>query len=109
MGPGLDIEVVCRGHELALGGRLDVHTSPAARAALHSALDDGVGDLVVRVDRLEIWDAPGLGVLVGAQRRAVKNGRRVVLTGVAPREARLIKATRLHRVLTLDPDPAVLG
>jgi anti-anti-sigma factor len=47
-------------------------------------------------------DATGLGVLVGAHRRAQKLGRRLVLRGVSPRLARLLLATRLHRVLTLE-------
>jgi anti-anti-sigma factor len=95
----LSIEVVCAGAELRISGRLDGRSASAARTALQRAIDDGVGDVVVRVPDLEIWDASGLGVLVGAQRRARQAGRSLVLTDVSARQLRLLRATRLHRVL----------
>jgi anti-sigma B factor antagonist len=99
----LSIEIARPGAELVLSGRLDGRTATRLRAALQEAVDAGNGDLVVRVDRLEIWDAAGLGVFVGAHRRARRTGRRVVLTGVPPREMRLIRVTRLSRVLVVEP------
>jgi anti-anti-sigma factor len=98
----LDIEVIQDGAELELAGRLDARSAAAARAALASAVSDGDGDLVVRVDRLEIWDSAGLGVLVGAGRLARRLERRLVLVGVQPRVARLVRATRLSRSIGLE-------
>lgn len=93
---------VASGHELALEGRLDVHSVTDVRAALHAAIDAGDGDLVVDVSGVELVDATGLGMLVGADRRAKLRGRRVVLRAAGPRFLRILRATRLHRVLTLD-------
>ncbi len=59
--------------ELVVGGRLDVRSAADARTVLHSAVDDGVGDLVLDLSELDSWDATGLGVIMGAHRRA---GRR---------------------------------
>lgn len=56
--------------ELAVGGRLDVRSAADARTVLHSALDDGQGDLVLDLTGLDSWDATGLGVIMGAHRRA---------------------------------------
>lgn len=56
--------------ELAVGGRLDVRSAADARTALHTALDDGHGDLVLDLAGLDSWDATGLGVIMGAHRRA---------------------------------------
>lgn len=56
--------------ELAVGGRLDVRSAADARTALHTALDDGHGDLVLDLTGLDSWDATGLGVIMGAHRRA---------------------------------------
>jgi anti-anti-sigma factor len=70
MAAGLSIDIVRSGVELRISGRLDAHSAPAARSALQAAIEDGVGELLVSVADLEIWDASGLGVLVGAQRRA---------------------------------------
>lgn len=88
--------------QLVLAGRLDVHCVADVRAALHTAIDDGVGPLVVDLAGVEVADVTGLGVLVGAHRRAGRLGRTLVLRRVPPRLARLLTATRLHRILTVE-------
>lgn len=94
------------GHEIALSGRLDVSAVADVRQALHDAIDRGTGDLVVDISGVELVDATGLGVLLGADRRAKQAGRRVVLRDAGPRVRRILRVTRLHRVLTLDAAPA---
>ncbi len=96
------------GAELRIVGRLDVGSVGRVREALHDAIAHGTGDLLVRLDEVEVVDAGGLGVLVGAHRRARLAGRRLVLAGVPARLERLIRHTRLHRVL-LRADVAVAG
>jgi anti-sigma B factor antagonist len=109
MATDLNIDIIRAGAELTMSGRLDGRSAPAARTALQRVIDDGAGDLIVRVPRLEIWDASGLGVLVGAQRRARQAGRRMVLLEVPPRQLRLLRATRLHRVLGVPIDPVAVA
>ena len=77
---------VARGHLLALTGRLDVVAAADARLALQEALDEGDGELVLDLTALDAVDATGLGVLVGAHRRAGRSGR-------------VLQLTRLDRVL----------
>ena len=98
---GLSVEVLLPGAEVARDGRLDARSANHARAVLESAVDDGVGDLVLHVVHLELWDAVGLGVLVGVHRRARRAGRRLVLTGVHARQARILHAVGLARGLVL--------
>lgn len=93
---------VAAGHEIALSGRLDVSAVSDVRQALHEAIDSGSGDLVVDLSGVELVDATGLGVLLGADRRAKLAGRRIVLRDAGPRVRRILRVTRLHRVLTLD-------
>ena len=93
---------IASGCEIALEGTLDVRSVSDVRAALHAAIDAGTGDLVVDVSGVEVVDATGLGVLVGADRRAKLAGRRVVLRDAGPRLLRILRATRLHRVLTVE-------
>lgn len=88
--------------ELVVGGRLDVRSAADARTVLHSAVDDGAGDLVLDLTGLDSWDATGLGVIMGAHRRAGRCGRRLVLRGVPPQMQRLLVATRLHRILAIE-------
>jgi anti-anti-sigma factor len=99
------IEVTRRGKVLVVSGRLDSRSASALRAALQDAVDeppDEAGaDLELDLAALEIWDGAGLGVLVGANRRARRAGRQIVLIAVAPRIARLLRATRLDRALVV--------
>lgn len=94
---------VARGHLLALTGRLDVAAAADARLALADELDAGEGELVLDLAALEALDATGLGVLVGAHRRAGRTGRTLVLRDVPPQVGRLLHLTRLDRVLHQDP------
>ena len=100
---GLRVRVRRRGQDVVLQGRLDSRTAPVARLVLHEAAERGDGDLVVSIEEVEIWDASGLGVLVGANRKARQCGRRLVLADVPPRQLRLLRATRLSRALTVEP------
>ena len=98
--PGSDMDISTgNGSLVVLRGRLDVSTVGDVRAALHDALAGGSGDLVVDMSEVEVADATGLGVLVGAHRRAERLERHLVLRGVPPRLERLLRATRLHRIL----------
>ena len=89
-----------------VSGRLDVHSVPEVRAALHAAVDRGSGTLVVSLDGVVVADATGLGVLLGAHRRAQRAGRELVLRDVPHPAMRLVRVMRLHRVLHVDGERA---
>src|ERR1700760_2355691 len=94
---------------LTIEGRLDVRTAADARSVLHRAVDYGHGDLVLDLSLLDSWDATGLGVIMGTHRRAGRAGRRLVLRGVPPQMQRLLIATRLHRILTIEESAPTAG
>lgn len=91
--------VVVPGHLLALSGRLDVREAADVRMVLVDAVPAGAGDLVLDLSGLSGLDATGLGVLVGAHRRAQRAGRVLVLRDVTPAVGRLLLLTRLDKVL----------
>lgn len=97
---------VTHGSRIALSGRLDARGATQARAALHAAVLDGAGDLVVDMSGVEALDAVGLGVLVATRRLAFRHGRTLVLAGCTPAVVRLLQTTRLHRFLTMSQEPA---
>lgn len=99
----LEIDVIEPGAQLHLQGRLDARSTPSARARLHQEIDAGTGELVLDLRDLEIWDGAGLGVLVGVSRRVQRSGRRLVLTGVGPRELRLLRVARLTWTSAVHP------
>ena len=88
---------------LRLSGILDVSTVHDVRLAVHAALDDGAGDLYVDLRDVEMLDATGLGMLVGAHRRAGRSGRRLVLRNLSPQLVRLLRVSRLNRILVVGP------
>ena len=97
-----------RGQEVTVSGRLDVDSVAEVRVALHEILDRGVGDLLVHLAQAEVHDATGLGVIVGVHHRARRLGRRLVLVDVSPRLDRLLRASRLHRILARGPGDGVV-
>ncbi len=88
-----------------LTGRLDVRVAADVRLALADLVDHGTGELVIDLIDLEAVDATGLGVLVGAHRRAQRAGRTLVLQDVPATVGRLLLVTRLDKVLCTRPRP----
>src|SRR5512133_17192 len=91
------------GDEVLLAGRLDGRSAGEVRDTLHAVLGAGSGRLVVDLSALELLDATGLGVLVGAHHRARLAGRELVLRGAPARVVRLLRLVGLHRAITLEP------
>jgi anti-sigma B factor antagonist len=105
--PELAIAIVEPGLVLSVGGPLSARTVADVRAALVAAIAGGRGDLVVDISAVELVDASGLGVMVGAHRLALRNERRLVLRGVPQRIERLLAVTHLNRVLTVEAAVAI--
>jgi anti-anti-sigma factor len=106
------IDVTEPGRLVALTGRLDVSSVADVRLALHAAVDCGTGDLFVDASAVESIDASGLGVLVGAHRRAGRAGRRLVVAAGSTPVLRMLHLTKLDRVLCLSqaaPVPAAVA
>jgi anti-sigma B factor antagonist len=103
VGLGLEVDIVDHGSYLRLAGRLDARSAASVRTTLHESVDAGAGELIIEMGGLEIWDGTGLGVLVGAGRRAQRAGRRLVLTGVRARELRLLRVARVTWTSSVRP------
>jgi anti-sigma B factor antagonist len=95
------------GGVVILNGRVDASTVSALRDRVHRAVDRGDGRLVIDLTDIETIDVTGLNMLIGAQRRAQRAGRDLVLRGVPVRVSRLLRATRLSRVLREEPAESV--
>jgi anti-sigma B factor antagonist len=74
-------------------------TAADVRLLLHRAVDCGTGPLVVDLSAVERLDAVGLGVLMGAYRRAGARGRALRVTRPSRRVAAVLHITGLDRVL----------
>lgn len=98
----LDVQIEPDGSVVTPIGTLNMATVADLRVVLHRLLASGTGDLVVHLHRAHVDDATGLGVLVGAHHRALRQGRKLVIGRATPRMERLLLATKLHAVLIRD-------
>ncbi|WP_323096774.1 STAS domain-containing protein [Intrasporangium sp. YIM S08009] len=87
------------GHDVIIEGRLDMHTVPDIRDAIHAIIPQGRGDIRLHLADAEIGDATGLGVLVHLHRRATRAERRLLLVDPTDRTTRLVRGCRLDRIL----------
>jgi anti-sigma B factor antagonist len=84
-----------------LRGSLDLATAPTVRAALSDATEKGRSHLIVDLTHLEFLDSTGLGVLIGAHRRAAERGGSFRLVIGDGQIARLLNITGLIGVFSV--------
>jgi anti-sigma B factor antagonist len=87
----------------ALGGSLDIATSPSLRAALLDAAEGKNHEIIVDLSQLEFLDSTGLGALIGAHRRATENDGSVRLVAHEGQILRLLRITGLLDVFPVYP------
>lgn len=83
---------------MTVTGAVDVRTVGEFRERLCGLVDSG-RPVVLDLSSVTFLDAVGLGVLVGAHRRARRVGTRLVLADVSPPLMALLRSTRLDSVL----------
>lgn len=84
---------------VTVGGELDVYTSAELRDELLALSGAGHHRLALVLDGLRFCDSSGLGVLVGAYKRATAGGGGVALVDVRDPLLRTLRITGLLRVL----------
>jgi anti-sigma B factor antagonist len=84
-----------------LRGSLDLATAPTVRAALTDATEDGSHHIIVDLTQLEFLDSTGLGVLIGAHRRAAERSGSLRLIVHDGPISRLLQITGLIAVFAV--------
>ena len=84
------------GQCVSILGRIDIHSVPDLRLALHRVIDGSPGPLALDLADSVIGDATGLWMLVEAHRRCLRQGRPMSFENACDRAARLLRAVRLH-------------
>lgn len=85
-------------------GQLDVATAPQLRQTLIEVAFSEDHRLVVDLDRIEYLDSMGLGVLVGALKRARTHDGDFVIVCANTRIRRLLSLTRLDEIIEVADD-----
>ena len=80
---------------LTVRGEVDVSTAEAFRAALYSLVDETAGDVMVDMGGVGFIDSSGLGVLVGALKRARERGSDLRVRNLTPVARKVFDITGL--------------
>lgn len=86
---------------LAVQGEVDVYTAPRLKEEINQRLEAGVSKLVVDLSEVAYMDSSGLGVLIGALRRARDAGGDLLVASPNPRIARILDVTGLSRIFNV--------
>jgi len=86
---------------LTVVGEVDASTGPELERVGGEACAAG-GDLTLDLAQVEFLDSSGLRVIVGLHQQLESCGHRLTLVEVHPRVMRVIEATNLQRVLSID-------
>jgi anti-sigma B factor antagonist len=87
---------------VAVRGDVDVATSPTLRAELHQAISGGRNRVVVDMSGMDFIDSAGLGVLIGALKRAREADIGMVLKGLQSSPRKVLSITGLDEVFDID-------
>ena len=86
-----------------LSGELDLFTAPLLRDVLLALAGESRHYLAIEMSGLRFLDSSGLGVLVGATKRAVAGGGGLCLAAAPDRMLRTLRITGLLRVMPAFP------
>jgi anti-sigma B factor antagonist len=82
-------------------GEVDVATAPALRDELYRLIEQGTSEVVVDLSGMDFIDSTGLGVFVGALRRARESGGGIELRGLQPSARKVFDITGLSSAFTI--------
>lgn len=86
---------------IEVAGEVDVYSVPLLREVLAQLAPPRPLRIAVVMSAVEFIDSSGIGVLVGAVKRAEATGGRVALVGCSPHVDGLLRRMALHRVFGL--------
>lgn len=89
---------------LAVHGDVDLYSAPQLRQCFLDLIDGEHHDVVVDLADVPFIDSLGLGVLVGALRRARSHGGDLRLAGPTDLTTRVLRATGLTAAFHIHPD-----
>lgn len=89
---------------LGVQGEVDVYTAPHLKEELNRLIEAGNSRIVVAVGDVVYVDSSGLGVLIGALKRARDAGGDLVVAAPNPRIARILGVTGLDAIFSVQDD-----
>ena len=107
MGVGFEAEVDAGVVRIALSGDLDVSTAPSVEKRLVELEDGGAERVILDLRGLGFIDSTGLSLLINADRRARRAGRRVTIVSGTGAPRRILETTGLKgRLDVVEDEPS---
>ena len=104
VGVGFEAEVDAGVVRIALSGDLDVSTAPSVEERLVELEDGGAERVILDLRGLDFIDSTGLSLLINADRRARRAGRRVTIVSGTGAPRRILETTGLKGRLDIVED-----
>jgi anti-sigma B factor antagonist len=82
-------------------GEVDVYTAPMMKEEVQRSIDAGLTRVVVDLSGVAYMDSSGLGVLIGALKRAREGGGDLIVSAPNARITRIMDVTGLGRIFNV--------
>jgi len=89
---------------VTLEGEVDVYTAPRLKEELTKVLERGCVSVIIDLEKVSFIDSSGLGVLVGALRRAREKGGAVRIVCTRDSVLKIFRITGLDKVFPIFSD-----
>ena len=86
---------------LALRGEIDVYTAPRLRQAITDVIDSGAAKVILDMEQVDFLDSTGLGVLVGALKRAKSKDGILSIVATQDKSLKIFDITGLNKVFPM--------
>lgn len=86
---------------LALRGEIDVYTAPRLRQAITDVIDSGAAKVILDMEQVDFLDSTGLGVLVGALKRAKSKDGILSIVATQDKILKIFDITGLNKVFPM--------
>ncbi|MET7298388.1 STAS domain-containing protein [Embleya sp. NPDC005575] len=90
------------GGTVSVQGDMDMTAAPVFRQAVDRLVDEGARSLRIDLSGVPFIDSSGLGSLVYGYRRLRDRDGDIVVCGVGPQPARVLRITHLDRILSVE-------
>jgi len=88
--------------EVYLDGEVDIYTSQKLKDKLYGIIDENQSDLKINCRDLSYIDSTGLGIFVGALKKAKQNGKNIYISELKENIKKLFMITGLDKLFIIE-------
>lgn len=94
-------EILSDSVKVTLNGEIDIYTSNELKEKLYSIVDTNQKDLIIDCKELNYIDSTGLGIFVGALKKAKQYEKKIVIVNLKDNIKKLFTITGLDKVFQI--------